>query len=97
MAPETDISLIIPAWNEADYLPRLKRLGTSRNPKQKLATRFTAKKIRIPSAMVLNSSRKFDKHGDWHMIPDVLRGAFYILFARQKLRQYARRYWYEDR
>ena len=78
-------------------LRRLKRLGASRRPKQKLATRFTARKIGIPPALVLNSSRKWDKHGDWHMFPDVVRGAFYLLFARRKLKDYARRYWYEDR
>ena len=31
------------------------------------------------------------------MFPDVLRGAFYLLFARHRLKDYARRYWYEDR
>jgi hypothetical protein len=46
------ISPVIPAWNEAAYLPRLL---------------------------------------------DVLRGAFYLLFARRRLRDYARRYWYQDR
>lgn len=58
---------------------------------------FTAKKIGIPPAVVLNSSRKWDRHGDWHMFPDVLRAAFYLLFARRKLKDYARRYWFDDR
>ena len=75
---------------DVEFLRRLKRLGASRRPKQKLATRFTAKKIGIPSAFVLNSSRKWDKHGDWHMFPDVVRGAFYLLFARHRLKDYAR-------
>ena len=57
--------------------------------KRLIATRFTAGKIGIPPALVLNSTWKFDKHGDWHMIPDVLRGAFYLLFARRKLKEYA--------
>ncbi len=83
--------------HDVDFLRRLKRLGTGRRPKQKLATRFTAKKIGIPPAIVLNSSRKWDKHGDWHMIPDVLRAGFYLMFARRKLKDYAWRYWYEDR
>ena len=82
---------------DVDFLRRLKRLGASRRPKQELATRFTARKIGSSPALVLNSSRKWDKHGDWHMFPDVVRGAFYLLFARRKLRDYARRYWYEDR
>jgi glycosyltransferase involved in cell wall biosynthesis len=87
----------VPLGEDVEFLRRLKRLGSSRRPKQRLATRFTAKKLNISPAVVLNSSRKFDKHGDWHMIPDVLRGAFYLLFARHKLNEYARRYWYEDR
>jgi len=82
---------------DVEFPRRLKQLGSGRRPKQKLATRFTARKLGIPPATVLNSSRKFDAHGDWHMIPDVLRGAFYLLFARRKLKEYARRYWYEDR
>ncbi len=36
-------------------------------------------------------------NGYWHMFPDVVRGAFYLLFARRKLRDNARRYWYKDR
>ena len=37
---------------------------------------FAARKIGSSPAPVLNSSRKWDKHGDWHMFPDVVRGAF---------------------
>jgi len=87
----------VPMGEDVEFLRRLKRLGSSRRPKQKLATRFTAKKIGIPPAMVLNSSRKWDKHGDCHMFSDVGRGAFYLLFARHRLKEYAQRYWYEDR
>lgn len=87
----------VPLGEDVEFLRRLKRLGAGRRPRQKLATRFTAKKIGIPPALVLNSSRKWDKHGDWHMFSDVGRGAFYLLFARRKLKDYARRYWYEDR
>ncbi|MHB8972759.1 MAG: glycosyltransferase [Pirellulaceae bacterium] len=87
----------VPFGEDVEFLRRLKRLGAGRRPKQKLATRFTAGKIASSPALVLNSSRKWDKHGDWHMFADVVRGAFYLLFARRKLRDYARRYWYEDR
>jgi len=87
----------VPLGEDVEFLRRLKRLGAGRNPKQKLATRFTARKIKISPTLVLTSCRKFDKHGDWHMFPFVLRGAFYLLFARRKLTEYARRYWYEDR
>jgi glycosyltransferase involved in cell wall biosynthesis len=87
----------VPLGEDVEFLRRLKRLGLSRRPKQRLATRFTAQKIGIPPVFVLNSSRKWDKHGDWHMFPDVLRGGFYLLFARHRLKEYAQRYWYEDR
>jgi len=86
---EPRISLVIPAWNEAACLPRL--LDTVE------ATRFTPRRLGLAPALVLNSARKWDKHGDWHMIPDVFRAPFYILFARKKVTEYARRYWYEDR
>lgn len=79
------------------FLSRLKRLGASRRPKQRLATHFTARKLGLSPALALNSARKFDKHGDWHIIPDVLRAAFYLLFARHKFNEYTTRYWYEDR
>jgi hypothetical protein len=72
-------------------------LGASRRPKQRLATHFTARKLGLKPALVLNSARKFDKHGDWHMIPDTLLAAFYLLFARHKFNEYTARYWYEDR
>ena len=79
------------------FLSRLKKLGASRHPKQRLATRFTARKLGLCPAQVINSSRKFDKHGDWHMILDVLLAAFCLTFARNKFKKYTRRYWYDDR
>ncbi len=79
------------------FLRSLKRLGARRRPKQRLATRFTARRLRIAPAIVLNSSRKFDERGDWHMFADFFRGLFAILFARNKINDYIRRYWYEGR
>ena len=79
------------------FLRRLKKLGSSRRPKERLATRFTARRLGLAPAHVVNSARKWDKHGDWHMIADVFRAGFYFLFARSKVEEYARRYWYEDR
>ncbi len=86
-----------PVGEDVAFLSRLKRLGASRRPKQRLATRFTARKLGLSPALALNSARKFDKHGDWHMIPDTLLAAFYLLFARHKYKEYTTRYWYEDR
>ena len=82
---------------DAAFLGRLKRLGAGRRPKQKLGTRFAGKKLGRTPALAINSARKFDKHGDWHMIRDALRAPFYLLFRRSKIDDYAREYWYEDR
>ncbi len=41
----------VPFGDDVEFLCRLKRLGASRPPRQKLATRFTAKKIGIPPAV----------------------------------------------
>jgi hypothetical protein len=71
------------------FLSRLKRLGASRCPKQRLATRFTAKRFGVSPALVINSSRKWDRRGDWHMIADVFRGPYYFLFARHRIKEYA--------
>ena len=79
------------------FLRKLKRLGARRRPREKLATRFTARRLGLEPALVLNSCRKWDTHGDWHMITDVLLVGFYFVFSRPKLMRYARRYWYEDR
>ena len=76
------------------FLRKLKQLGARRRPKEKLATRFTARKLGLEPALVLNSCRKWDQHGDWHMIADVFRAGFYVMFSRRRLKYYARRYWY---
>lgn len=86
-----------PLGEDVDFLRRLGRLGAKRKPKQKLATRFTARKLGIAPALVLNSSRKWDKYGDWHMFTVLARGAFHLLFARRRMIDLARRYWYDDR
>jgi glycosyltransferase involved in cell wall biosynthesis len=82
---------------DVDFLTRLKKLGARRRPKQRLATHATAKKLGLPPALVLNSTRKFDRHGDWHMFGDVVRAAGFFVFSRARLREYAWRYWYRDR
>jgi len=82
---------------DVDFLTRLKRLGARRRPKQRMAGHWTAKRLGLPPALVLNSTRKFDKHGDWHMVTDVLRSGVFLLFSRARLREYAWRYWYSDR
>jgi hypothetical protein len=86
-----------PMGEDVAFLSRLKRLGASHRPRLRLATRFTARKLGLSPSLALNSARKFDKHGDWHMILDTLLAVFYLAFARNKFKQYTSRYWYEDR
>jgi glycosyltransferase involved in cell wall biosynthesis len=75
----------------------LKRLGRHRRPRERLATRFTARKLGFAPPYAINSARKFDKHGDWHMFRGALRHLPSLLFRRQVADQYIDRYWYSDR
>jgi glycosyltransferase involved in cell wall biosynthesis len=64
----------------------LMRLGRKRG--QKLS--------RITSARAIFSTRKFDRHGDWHYLWMVLRILYGWLFSRSALDDFARMYWYPD-
>ena len=68
-------------------LADLKRLGRTRGQ------RFA----RAQNAKAITSSRKFDKHGDWHFLLMPLRIGFWLLFDKQRMRRETRAYWYEDR
>ena len=43
------------------------------------------------------STRKFDKHGDWHYFTDMPRVAFWMMFNKKRSEKFTRAYWYEDR
>jgi glycosyltransferase involved in cell wall biosynthesis len=75
----------------------LKRLGRQRQPRERLATRFTARKLGLKPPYAVNSTRKFDKHGDWHMFRDALTQLPSLLLRRQAAEQYIDRYWYSGR
>ena len=51
---------------------------------------------RITSARAIFSTRKFDKHGDWHYLWMPWRLLFGLLFSKSSLNNFARRYWYPD-
>jgi len=73
---------------DADFLVRLKRLGRPRGQ------RF----IRTPGARAITSTRKFDRHGDWHYLRDLLLlFPLRLLLSRPAARRFALKYWYEDR
>ncbi len=68
------------------FLWALKRLGRSRG--QKL--------VRLPQVKAVTSTRKFDRHGDWHYFTKIFPLALPALLwpaARTKLAQW---YWYTD-
>lgn len=79
------------------FLMALKGLGRRRQPRERLATRFAARKLGLQPAYAVNSSRKFDQHGDWHMFRDALAQLPSVLFRRSAAEQYIDRYWYSGR
>jgi hypothetical protein len=50
--------------------------------------------VRPPLAVA--SCRKFDKYGDWYLIPETFHGLYLLLFARRKLEAFIEHHWYED-
>jgi glycosyltransferase involved in cell wall biosynthesis len=69
------------------FLWTLRRLGRGRG--QKL--------VRARGAKAVASARKFDEHGDWHYITNLVRSVYWVLFDRPSLRNFAERYWYRAR
>lgn len=53
--------------------------------------------LRATAARAIASTRKFDKHGDWHYFVMPLRLLRDALQGRNAEQRTARRYWYEDR
>ncbi len=52
---------------------------------------------RARGVITYTSTRKFDKHGDWHYFTDMPRVAFWMLFNKNRSEKFTRAYWYEDR
>ena len=75
------------AAEDIDFLWRLKRLGRGRGQ------RF----VRARRAQAITSTRKFDRHGDWHYWRFLFAVPLRLLFRRQSLPEIIRGYWYEDR
>lgn len=53
--------------------------------------------VRLQGVETVTSARKFDKHGDWHMLVMAPRMAFQMLFLKERHERETRKYWYEDR
>jgi glycosyltransferase involved in cell wall biosynthesis len=69
------------------FLWALKKLGRSR--RQRLT--------RLRSMKAVASTRKFDRHGDWHYFRDIGRMALARLRNPDATEEFIRRYWYNDR
>ncbi len=85
------------AGEDVQFLLMLKHLGRRGSPSQRFATRSTARQLRLVAPLVVNSARKFDQHGDWHMLVDISRVLIWLVFCRRKFHAYIQRYWYENR
>ena len=72
---------------DVDFMWRLKRHG------RKHGGRFR----RLPTARAITSTRKFDRHGDWHYFRIMLGVPFKLCFARGAARKMVWAYWYADR
>jgi glycosyltransferase involved in cell wall biosynthesis len=69
------------------FLWALKRLGRSQG--QHL--------VRLTRAKAVASTRKFDRHGDWHYFTQIIPGALRALWHPEAEEALADRYWYKDR
>ncbi len=69
------------------FLMALKRLGRRRG--QRL--------VRLRRAKAIASTRKFDRHGDWHLLRVMPRMAWHWVVNPRRMEEMARAYWYEDR
>jgi glycosyltransferase involved in cell wall biosynthesis len=54
------------------------------------------KLCRIRSIKAIYSTRKFDRHGDWHWLHLMLRFLYGLIFSKSSMDKFARLYWYGD-
>jgi hypothetical protein len=71
---------------DVNFLMKLKRLGRTRGQ------RFS----RVTSAKALSSTRKWDKHGEWHQLRMMFTLAVQYPFRRHAVDKFAKSYWYDD-
>ena len=72
---------------DVDFLVRLRRLGRTRG--QKL--------VRLRNVKTITSTRKFDRHGDWHYFTRMPALGWRLLRDPRASTGFAKRYWYEER
>ncbi|MEW6335868.1 MAG: glycosyltransferase [Acidobacteriota bacterium] len=71
---------------DVQFLWDLRRRGRTRG--QRL--------VRLRGTKALASTRKFDRHGDWHYFTSLLRLAPLIVRDPSATTEFAERYWYDD-
>ncbi|MCI0487732.1 MAG: glycosyltransferase [Blastocatellia bacterium] len=71
---------------DVQFLWELRKLGRKRS--QRLT--------RVTSAKAIASTRKFDKHGEWHYFTQMPRLAILALKSSTAATDFAKKYWYED-
>jgi glycosyltransferase involved in cell wall biosynthesis len=71
---------------DVNFLMKLKRLGRTRGQ------RFS----RLTTAKALSSTRKWDKHGEWHQLRMMITLAIQYPFRRHAVDKFAKSYWYDD-
>jgi glycosyltransferase involved in cell wall biosynthesis len=62
----------------------------------KLGRKRGQKLCRIRSIKAIYSTRKFDRHGDWHWLGLALRFLYGLIFSKSSMDKFAQRYWYGD-
>ena len=76
-----------PVAEDVAFLWAMKRLGWSR--RQRLT--------RLRSVKAIASTRKFDRHGDWHYFREMARLPIVRLWNANATEELIRKYWYDDR
>ncbi len=53
--------------------------------------------VRLTRVKTITSSRKFDRHGDWHFFRQMPGLAWRVFRGRGAFAEFAKRYWYDER
>jgi len=71
---------------DLEFMFALRKLGKSRGERL----------LRLRCARAITSTRKWDKHGEWHYIRILFVGAYALLRGKSVQERIARPYWYDD-
>ncbi len=80
----------VPVSEDVRFLWALRRLGKTCRPRQKL----TRGRATGEPALAIVSTRKFDKHGDWHFVRDMVRLPLMLVLTPKRFGNHIDEYWY---